>query len=122
MIPACVLALDGLAIKIKRPTLFDTANPMHFYCRKGFFALNCQAGCDAQLRFRWASMVTCGSTHDSTAFKCSALAAQLEGGHLPKEFYMVGDDAYTDGEQLLTPVPGRGLTRDEDTYNFYQSK
>ena len=121
-IPGCVLALDGLAVKIKRPTLFDTLNPMHYWCRKGFFAINCQAGCDAQLRFRWASMATCGSTHDSTAFKVTQFAAKLDQNSLPPEFYCVGDDAYGDAPQLLTPIPGRGLSVEQDAYNFYQSK
>lgn len=121
-VPDCVLALDGLAVKIRKPSLWDTSNPMHYFCRKGFYAVNCQAGCDAQLRFRFCSMKTCGSTHDSTAFKTSDLAAKLDAGDLPSQYYMVGDDAYSDGAQLLTPVPGRGLTSNEDAYNFYQSK
>eukprot|EP00658_Telonema_sp_P-2_P045306 TRINITY_DN3323_c0_g2_i1.p1 TRINITY_DN3323_c0_g2~~TRINITY_DN3323_c0_g2_i1.p1 ORF type:complete len:247 (+),score=51.01 TRINITY_DN3323_c0_g2_i1:238-978(+) len=45
-------ALDGLAIRINCPTRRDTAKAASFKNRKGFFSMNCQAICDAKLRFR----------------------------------------------------------------------
>ena len=44
-------ALDGLALRIKSPTLSEVADPGNYYCRKGFYALNVQAICDRHKRF-----------------------------------------------------------------------
>jgi hypothetical protein len=46
----CIGALDGLAVKIRCPTLSDfISDPGNYYCRKGFYALNVQAICDKRL-------------------------------------------------------------------------
>ena len=37
-------AIDGLAIQMKCPS--GVADPVNYYCRKGFYALNVQAICD----------------------------------------------------------------------------
>jgi hypothetical protein len=43
----CIGALDGLAVKIRSPSLTERIlDPGNYYCRKGFFALNVQAICD----------------------------------------------------------------------------
>jgi hypothetical protein len=65
----CFGALDGLALKIKRPTVSNKLpNPCTYYCRKGFYALNCQAICDVKKRILWLSSRHIGSCHDSRAF------------------------------------------------------
>ena len=46
----CGGAIDGIAIKIKCPRTFDTANPMHYFNIKGFYAFVLQAICDHKLR------------------------------------------------------------------------
>ena len=118
----CVLAVDGIAIKIAKPTQLDTPNPSHYYSRKGFFALNVQAGVDAHLRIRFLSVATVGSTHDSLAFALSEFATKLNNGELPYPFYIVGDDAYTGTDSMVTPWPGRNLPTDKDAFNFFQSR
>jgi len=65
-IHGCCGALDGLAIKIRKPAVGEVDNALAFYNRKGFFALNCQAVCDSSYRFTFVSCVAAGSTHDST--------------------------------------------------------
>ena len=50
VISKCAGAIDGIAIQIKCPKLYDTPNPMHFYNRKGFYAYVMQGVCDAKLR------------------------------------------------------------------------
>ena len=116
----CVLAVDGIAIKIFKPTQLDTPNSAQFYSRKGFFALNVQAGVDARLRFRFLSVATVGSTRDSLAFDVSDFAIKLNNGELPYPFYVVGDDAYTGTDSMVTPWPGRNLPTDKDAFNFFQ--
>ena len=75
----CIGALDGLAIKIKRPTLTDTLrDPGAYYCRKGFHALNVQGICDASKKLSWISSKHIGSCHDSSAFTRTLLYQLLQ--------------------------------------------
>jgi hypothetical protein len=117
----CVAALDGIAIKIRKPNLDETPDPMSYWNRKGFFALNVQAMVDSDKTFLWYSASTVGSTHDSTAFGLSDLHAKLEQNMLDSEFFIVGDDAYGLRSYLMTPC-GSPMTKEKDSYNFYQSR
>ena len=73
-------ALDGLLIPIECPRQAGDFggqeacyNPLSYYCRKGFYAVNVQAICDAHCRFSYVSIQTPGTTHDSLAFSlCDA--------------------------------------------------
>ena len=47
----CVLAIDGLLVKIACPDAYDETDSQKYYTRKQFYAFNVQAGCDADLRF-----------------------------------------------------------------------
>jgi hypothetical protein len=68
LLKGCVGAIDGMAVKICRPTDSECANPMSYYSRKGFFAVVLQAICDGNCRFTWGSIKCAGSTHDSTCW------------------------------------------------------
>ena len=57
----CVGAIDGIAIEITKPCPWDTIFPKQFMNRKGFFSINCQAICDANLRFTWVSLKSPGA-------------------------------------------------------------
>ncbi len=57
----CVGAIDGIAIEIFKPTPWDTFFPKQFMNRKVFFSINCQAICDANLRFTWCSLKSPGN-------------------------------------------------------------
>lgn len=70
----CVGAIDGMAVKINKPSLRDTPAPRHYFNRKGFFATVLQATCDGNRKFTWASLKGVGSTHDSTCYGISNLA------------------------------------------------
>lgn len=117
----CVGALDGIAVRIRKPWLVDDSCPMTFYNRKGFFAVNVQAICDADCRVQWLSCVARGSTHDSTAWAFSSLSSKLEATPLPKGYWIAADDAYPASDQLLTPWPGKSLASEKDAFNYYQS-
>lgn len=118
----CVGAIDGIAIQIIKPSAWDTIQPQTFKNRKKFYSINCQAICDADLRFLWASMRSPGGTHDSLAWGCTDLCAYLTEHGLPDGFYLVGDDAYTGTPWMLTPYPLHNLTRTRSDFNFYQSR
>ena len=122
--PGVVGALDGIAIEITRPTKAEHPRPKRFFNRKGFYALVLQAVCDANLKFTFAGIDCYGSTHDSEAFQKSDLYERLSKGLLPYEFHILGDDAYSLADYLLTPYPAvaHGLDAASDAFNFYHSK
>ena len=114
----CVGALDGLAVRIVRPSV---PNSQAYFNRKGFFAIVLQAMCDADYRFTYASCRAAGSTHDSLAFSMSDLANSLEQRCLPEPFWIAADEAYPCSNSILTPWSGRELPTDKDAFNFWLS-
>eukprot|EP00170_Pyropia_yezoensis_P001830 contig_7775_g1834 len=118
----CLSAIDGIAVKIQRPSVPDAPNPMSYYNRKGSFALNAQVAVGADYKVQFLSVVAAGSCHDSTAFAACGLATLLasEDG-LPAGFWAAADDAYVAGMRVLTPWPGRNLSWEKDSFNFFQS-
>jgi hypothetical protein len=125
----CFGALDGLAIRIKKPTRSSTLpDPGAYYCRKGFHALNCQAICDNSKRILWMSSAHQGSCHDSSAFQSTKLNMLLSSRSdwlLEKRWFIVGDSAYSLESYLLVPFDKPDMKRStgqkEDAYNFYHS-
>jgi len=73
LIKGCVGAIDGMAVRINRPSEKECPNPMSYYSRKGFFAVVLQAICDGNCRFLWGSVRCPGGTHDSTAWTITEL-------------------------------------------------
>lgn len=121
-------ALDGLAVRVKCPTLKEVADPGNYYCRKGFYAVNVQAICDKWKRFLWAYPSNKGSTHDSTAFGGSRLVdllKELEDELYEQCLFIVGDSAYALAPYLLIPYDITDLKEDpdhlRDAFNFYLS-
>ena len=114
----CIGALDGLAIKIKQPvTTKELSNPGAYYCRKGYFALNCQAICDFDKRITWISSRHIGSCHDSAAFTETKLYDLLrqKAEFLTKNgYFIVGDSAYNMESFLLVPFPQAAPRSAED--------
>lgn len=121
----CIGALDGVAIRIRKPTLSrDIRDPGSYFCRKGFFALNCQAICDANKRISWLSSRHIGSCHDSVAFTDTRLYSLLmaKQDFLEREaFFIVGDSAYNIESFLLSPYADAEPRSIEDSYNYYHS-
>ena len=65
----CIGAIDGMAVRIKKPSKIDVENCRNYMNRKGFYSINLQALADVDRKFVWYSMDTQGSTHDSLAFR-----------------------------------------------------
>jgi hypothetical protein len=63
--PGCVGALDGMVVRITRPTLQDS--PQFYLTRKGFYNMNLQAIADCNRKILWWNIKTFGSTHDIMA-------------------------------------------------------
>ena len=124
----CVLAIDGLLVKQICPDVYDETDSRNYFARKGFYALNVQAGRDADLRFRIVSVKCAGSAHDATAWAVTDAARIMRSDPraLPSWAYFVGDDAYkSQHDKVLCPSPGRRLWGTEpelDDFNYHQSR
>ena len=80
--------------------------------------MNCQAACDANLRFLFFGIVASGKTNDNVAFpRCGILYDCTT--KLPIGTYLLGDAAYTLCDRLLIPFTGSQRDgKNNDAYNF----
>eukprot|EP00903_Cladosiphon_okamuranus_P005785 g5732.t1 len=97
VIRKCIGAIDGLFIRLIKPTARETAEPNSYFSghKKGF-GMNFQAVCDAEYRIIAWTMNCPGSQNDRTAFKFSGF------------------------DKLLTELPIASSS--QDAFNFYQSQ
>eukprot|EP00960_Hanusia_phi_P018441 543816-Hanusia_phi.AAC.1 len=87
----CIGAVDGLLIELHDVRDTEALRAAQYFTRKGFYAMNVQAVCDANYRFLWYSIDNPGSVHDSLAFGKGSLCRALSGGILQDGMYIVGD-------------------------------
>ncbi len=112
-------ALDGMIVKIRRPSAREFPKPMQTWCRKGYYGLNVQVVCDATRRFTFVAIDCLGSVHDSLAFSLSTLGKHIQ--RLLDDYYILANAAYKAIPQCLTPYEGRSTTEAEKNFSFYQS-
>ena len=94
---------------------------MHFYNRKGFYAIVVQVIVDADRRFMWFSADHQGATADSTAWESTNRGRRrFANGEFPHPFFIVADAAYTCTESVLTPFHNK-TDKDKDAYDYFQS-
>ena len=110
----CVLMIDGFLSTRNKPGDHECNTPADFYSgHKKTHGLNVQALCDHTLRFRYVCVAAPGKTNDHKAFdRCTGIQTWLQT--LPRQYFIVGDNAYPLSNNLLTPFKGR---QKEDTYN-----
>jgi hypothetical protein len=113
--PGILAAIDCTHVAIESP---GGDNAELYRNRKGYFSVNVQATCDADLRIsnivaRWP-----GSVHDSTIFGSSRLCAQFETKEIAQG-YLLGDAGYPSKPYLLTPLQST-VTVAERRYNYSQ--
>mmetsp|Transcript_14354 Transcript_14354/g.21806 ORF Transcript_14354/g.21806 Transcript_14354/m.21806 type:complete len:463 (+) Transcript_14354:336-1724(+) len=117
-IKGCVGAIDGLLIKIRRPSNKDSSNVKKFYCRKSFYALNMQAIVDADGRFLACDISCAGSANDVVAWSYMKEYEDMEEKKLmPIGYFIIGDAAYGNTEYLVSPFTGE-CPPDQDNYNY----
>jgi len=76
--------------------------------RKGGFAIVVLVGCDINCRFIVASCNHRGSTKDIIAWKHMDLFAAVDiDKKLPLKYFFIGDEAFTNTNQFLSPWPGK---------------
>ena len=123
VLKGCVGALDGFFQPCICPTALESDGcPRSYYSgHYQSYGLNCQAMCDARLRFMFFSVIAPGQTNDAVAYEATGLHDLLE--KLPSGVYVAGDAAYVLTEHLLVPFTGTSRhDPDRDSYNFYLSQ
>ena len=117
-----MLAIDGLAVRTRQPFKTEVKNIKSWCCRKGGWALIVMAGCDASGKFVMAIANNSGSTNDNIAWEMSGLYKAIEAGLLhPRCYFIIGDEAFSNTNELLSPWPGRGLGKYKDSFNYHLS-
>jgi len=123
----CIGDIDGLIIRVRKPSRKETSCGQAFFCgRYKCFGLAYQVICDADCIVMWYNGNHAGSVHDSTAFKNSSLYRSIRevADTVLKDLHIAGDGAYADEEWLLTPWPEPRLgvlAADKDTFNYVHS-
>jgi hypothetical protein len=80
------------------------------------------AGCDSNLKFHCLSATSPGCTHDSVGWYKSSLCQNLFlPKRLPSKYFAIGDDAFTNTNNFLTPFSGRNIGIEKDSYNYHIS-
>ena len=79
VLKGAVGAIDGWLVKIRRLNyhMDGITNPVPFFLRKGYYALNVQCIVDDRKKVIWEMFNNKGASHDSTCFKCSDIYKHL---------------------------------------------
>ena len=122
-------AIDGYLLRINKRCIGKKSgikDPSKFYCRKSYYAINCQVCCDAHRRVLYVSMMSPGAVPDTLAHVKGSLHRMITQNKLPRPFHFVGDNAYPEDDQMLTSCTRCELRKDVDgkmdNYNFYLSQ
>lgn len=115
--------MDGFFQPCNCPTLKESnGNPRT--CFSGHCSqhgLNCQAVCDANLRFIFFAVVAPGKEHDARACLKTGLDEIIE--NFATGTCIVGDAAYCITENLIVPFTGSARDNpDIDAFNFHLSQ
>jgi hypothetical protein len=122
VLDGCLMAIDGFGVKCRCPYKSEDLRRKDYRFCKGGFAIIVLAGCDVNARFIFATANHSGSTNDIYAWQDSDLYQFLEvEGSLPPKYFFIGDEAFTNTQQFLSPWPGRGLDRYKDSFNYWLS-
>ena len=78
-------AFDGYLMRISRSAIRREPNAKKYFCRKQFYAINCQVGCDVHRRVTYLSIMCPGATQDILAHCAGPLHAAILEGHLDRK-------------------------------------
>ncbi len=107
ILDGCVIAMDDLAVQTRAPFKTEVLKRKGYRYQKGSFAIIVLAGCDADCRFITAMAKHSGSTNGIIAWQDTMLYQRVEvEKQLPSKFFFIGDEAFTNTNQLLSPWPG----------------
>lgn len=116
------MAIDGWVCATKMPSRTETDNQMAYRNRKGLWGFTVLAGCDARTRFLMWCCNAKGSANDIMAWRQSAMFSEVFSKNLlPKKYFFIGDEAFINEDQFLTPYGGRGIGIPKDSFNYHLS-
>ena len=119
LLHGCVMAIDALVIRTRRPRRTETNAIMAYRNRKGFWGFPVLAGVDHKTRFTMWSHRTTGSTHDSMSWSVSDEFERIK--ELPDEYFVIGDEAFRNTNKFLVPWKGHSITAWKSSFNFHLS-
>jgi DDE superfamily endonuclease len=107
VIDGCIACVDGILLKIQTPRASEVGNVKAFFSgHYQTYGINVQAACDSNCKFVSVCTAAPGGSNNIAAFRKSLLAG-IVANRLPVGKYIVGNNAYTCGEHLLTPFSGK---------------
>ncbi len=122
IIDGCVMAIDGIGIWTHQPFDWEVPYPKDYHFRKGGFAIIALAGSNANARFIAVSCDHSISTNNIIAWQATRLFKMLEIDQLlPDKYFFIGNEAFTNTNQFLSPWSGCGLDHYKDSLNFWLS-
>ena len=119
--------IDGLIVWIEQPLQRDCdllkCGQRRFYCeRKSKFGFNMQAICDYNGRFLEVWIGNPASSSDFISFIRSSMYEKLsKPDFLAKGLVIFGDNAYTNGDFMVSPYKGAKVGIKDD-FNFFHSQ
>jgi DDE superfamily endonuclease len=119
----CVGAIDGLFVKVCRPSMKACGSNPQAYFSGHYMAhgLNIQAICDSDRCFTFFGVVAPGKTSDQVAFERTSIHKRIMA--LPMGKYLVGDAAYQVSDVVLVPFTGsQRQDPGRDAFNFFLSQ
>ena len=99
-------AVDGFLLRINKTCIGNksgTNDPSKYYCRKKYYAVNCQVCCDANRKVLALSMLCPGAVPDTIAHLKSAVHHGIETEQLPQRFHFIGALYHTHIRTTTTP-------------------
>lgn len=126
--PHCLGAVDGKHIRVKKPANSGSM----FFNYKDYFSVVLLAVVDAEYRFNYVSVGSCGKDCDSSIFKTSTFWKMLtenslqipkpcplhEGSEIDVPYVLIGDEGFGLHEHLLRPFGGTHLDRQKRIFNY----
>jgi hypothetical protein len=94
-------AVDGVLIACTCLSAQEYHKPAQFWTRKGYYAFNVQAVCNAHRCIMFLAVDCPGTCHYSLAFSMSTLGQNLY--RIPRPYYILTDTAYKAFDRVLVP-------------------
>ena len=129
--PHCIGALDGKHISILPPPKTGS----QYFNYKHFFSIVLLALVDANYRFLYVDIGSCGRVSDGGVYNNSSLAkaftnnildipdeTHLPGSDIITPFVMVADDAFALKTHQMKPYSYRNLTKEKQVFNYRLSR
>ncbi|XP_018372949.1 PREDICTED: putative nuclease HARBI1, partial [Trachymyrmex cornetzi] len=102
--PEVIGAIDGTHIKIAAPRNHSDS----YINRKGYYSIQLQVVCDADLKFMHCYAGQVGSVHDNRVFRLSNIESMCTEANFPNNSYLLGDAAYSISKYVMVPFRDNG--------------